>query len=118
MLDCENKKEIDSMTTKWSEQLLSVQEKHGESISSIQTQAEKCLENDYLVDEQTGLTPKKRVIVVPSHTSIEEMRTQISEKEDENYSEKRSKWLQADSKIPRLTTVVASPNRTPFADVN
>ncbi|KAI9085849.1 hypothetical protein K1719_032263 [Acacia pycnantha] len=117
MLDRENKKEIDSMTTQWSEQLRSGQEKHGESISSIQTQAEQCLENDYLVDEHTGLTPKKRVIAVPSHASIEEMRTQITE-ELENSAEKRSKWMmiQAESKIPRLT--VASPNRTPFADVN
>ncbi|XP_054817526.1 kinesin-like protein KIN-5B [Prosopis cineraria] len=114
MLDRENKKGIDSMTAQWSEQLHSVQEKHGASISSIQTRAEKCLEKDYLVDEHSGLTPKKRIIAVPSHASIEEMRTQVTE--EDNASEKRSKWIQADSKIPHLT--VASPNRTPFANVN
>lgn len=49
MLDHENKKGIDSMTTQLLEELHSAQEKHGESIASIQVQAEKSLEKDYLV---------------------------------------------------------------------
>lgn len=71
------------------------------------------------VDEHTGLTPKKRTMAVPSIESIEETRTHITEDENfsNNNSENRSKWMDAaETKIPRLTT--ASPNRTPFANVN
>lgn len=49
MLDHENKKEIDSMTTRWFEQLNSLQNKHGEDISNINVQAEKSLIKDYMV---------------------------------------------------------------------
>ena len=38
------------MTTRWAEQLNSVQDKHGENISKIQVQAEKCLVKDYMVE--------------------------------------------------------------------
>ena len=51
MQDHDNKKEIDSMTRQWLEQLNSVQEKHGESVSNIHVQAEKSLVKDYLVYE-------------------------------------------------------------------
>ncbi|XP_061351325.1 kinesin-like protein KIN-5B [Gastrolobium bilobum] len=112
MMDHEHKKEIDSMTTRWLEQLNSVQDKHGESISNIHVQAEKCLAKDYMVDQNTSSTSQKKIVSVPSPASIEEMRTQIIE---DSCTENRSKWIQAESKIPRLA---ASPNRTPFADVN
>jgi len=49
MLDHENKKAIDSMTTTWLEQLNSLQDKHGEDVSNIHVQAEKSLVKDYLV---------------------------------------------------------------------
>jgi hypothetical protein len=49
MMDHENKKEIDSMTTQWLEQLISLQDKHGEDVSDIHIQAEKSLVKDYLV---------------------------------------------------------------------
>lgn len=49
MLDHENKKEIDSMTTQWLKQLHSLQDKHGGDISDIHGQAEKSLVKDYLV---------------------------------------------------------------------
>ncbi|KAJ1391346.1 P-loop containing nucleoside triphosphate hydrolase [Sesbania bispinosa] len=112
MLDHEHKKEIDSMTTRWLEQLNSLQNKHCEDTSNIHVQAEKSLVKDYLIDENTSSTSHKRIVSVPSPASIEEMRTQIKE---DNSTENRLKWIQAESKIPRLA---ASPNRTPFADVN
>lgn len=49
MMDHENKKAIDSMTTRWLEQLNSLQDKHGEGVSNIHVQAEKSLVKDYLV---------------------------------------------------------------------
>lgn len=70
------------------------------------------------MDEHSRTTPKKRVIVVPSLASIEEMREPAFkiEKED-NTSENRLKLTLTESKIPHLTV---SPilQRTPFADVN
>ncbi|KAK7279432.1 hypothetical protein RJT34_24485 [Clitoria ternatea] len=112
MLDHENKKEMDSMTTRCLEQLNSFQDKHGEHTSNIRLQAEKYLVKDYLVDQKASSTSQKRVIAVPSPTSFEEMRTQISEDQS---TENRLKLIQEESKISRLA---ASPNRTPFADVN
>lgn len=110
MMDHENKKEIDSVTTQLLEQLSSLQDKHGGNISDINIEAEKCLVNDYLVDKHTSSTSHKNIVSVPSHASIEEMRTHITE---ENSMENRLKWTAAESKIPRLTE-----NRTPFANVN
>ncbi|WJX11811.1 Kinesin-like protein KIN-5B, variant 2 [Trifolium repens] len=110
MMDHENKKEIDSMTTQWLEQLISLQDKHGEDVSDIHVQAEKSLVKDYLVDKHTSSTSHKKVVSVPSLASIEEMRTNIRE---DNFIEKRLKWIEVESKIPRL-----AENRTPFADVN
>jgi len=49
ILDHENKKAIDSMTTSWLEQLNSLQDKHGKDVSNIHVQAEKNLVKDYLV---------------------------------------------------------------------
>ncbi|XP_065625906.1 kinesin-like protein KIN-5B [Quercus suber] len=106
MLDHEIKKEIDSMTTLCLDQIKLIQETHGTSISDIRSQAEKCLVKDYLVDNHTSTTPKKRVIVVPSLASIEEMRTPAYE-----ISEKGVKLALTESKIPHL-------QRTPFAYLN
>ncbi|XP_030926960.1 kinesin-like protein KIN-5B [Quercus lobata] len=106
MLDHENKKEIDSITTSCLDQIKLIQETHGTSISDIRSQAEKCLVKDYLVDNHTSTTPKKRVMVVPSLASIEEMRTPAYE-----ISEKGVMLALTESKIPHL-------QRTPFADLN
>lgn len=49
MLDHEKTKEIDSMATLCLDQLKSVQDKHGEGVSTIRNEAEKRLVKDYLV---------------------------------------------------------------------
>ena len=49
MLDYEKTKEIDSVTAVCVDQLKSAQEKHGDGVSTIRNQAEKCLVQDYLV---------------------------------------------------------------------
>ncbi|MBA0596870.1 hypothetical protein Gorai_013676 [Gossypium raimondii] len=118
--DRECKKEIDSLTNCCLDQIKTVQEKHGESISNIRSAAEKCITRDYLVDNHT--IPKKRDIVVPSLASIEEMRTSSAfediEKEENNLeNNNRSKWGYNEGKIQQQITSL-SPNRTPFADVN
>ncbi|KAG5112882.1 hypothetical protein AAZX31_13G116600 [Glycine max] len=110
MLDHENKKAIDSMTTRWLEQLNSLQDKNGEDVSNINVQAEKSLVKDYLVDHNAR--SQKRIIPVPSPASIEDMRATIIE---DKFTENSLKLIQTESKI---TLLAASPNRTPFADVN
>ncbi|GMJ03069.1 hypothetical protein like AT2G37420 [Hibiscus trionum] len=112
--DHECKKEIDSFTNSCVDQLKTVQEKHGESISNIRTEAEKCITKDYLVDHHTK--PKKRDIVVPSLASIEGMRTPVLEEEND-LENNRSKWGNNESKIQQHVTSF-SPNRTPFTNVN
>lgn len=49
MRDRESKMEIDSITTICLDQLKFVQEKHGENLSTIRNQAEKCFTKDYMV---------------------------------------------------------------------
>lgn len=117
----ESKKEMDSLTNLCLDQLRTVQENHGESISNIRSEAEKCLVKDYLVDHHTCSTPKKRDIVFPSLASFEEMRTPSSfdNNKGENNSENRLKFGNIESKIQQqIADVTFSPNRTPFADVN
>lgn len=73
------------------------------------------------VDQHTNTIPKKQAITVPSLASIEEMRTPGFENLQENISDNnRSKLGHNESKIPQqqLLDMAASPNRTPFADVN
>ncbi|KAF2288733.1 hypothetical protein GH714_011824 [Hevea brasiliensis] len=73
--DQESKKEMESITTLCLDQLKSIQEKHGQSIAYVRSEAEKYLTKDYLVDQHSGATPRRRDIPVPSLASIEEMRT-------------------------------------------
>ncbi|KAL2509461.1 ATP binding microtubule motor family protein [Forsythia ovata] len=111
MLDKESKKQIDSMTMISLDQVKSISLNHGKSISDICNRADQCLRKDYLVDEHTNTTPKKRVIPVPSLESIEEMRAPAPIVEVD--SEKISKWGSAESKILQ-SCLEASMNRTPF----
>ncbi|KAJ8899958.1 hypothetical protein K2173_019663 [Erythroxylum novogranatense] len=116
ILDQESKKEMNSMTTLCFDQLKSLQENHGQGISSIRTKSEKCLTKDYLVDQHTGTTPKRRIITVPSLEAIEEMRTPL--RNNLQSLENRHELDHSGSKIPRQLFQAASPNRAPFARVN
>ncbi|XP_065854171.1 kinesin-like protein KIN-5B [Euphorbia lathyris] len=107
--DQESTKELESIATHCSDQLQSIQEIHGENISNIRNTAEKCLTQDYLVDENTGTTPKRRAIAVPSLASIEEMRTSANENVKEDKGSKRAY---------DVSKISASPNRDPFSYIN
>ncbi|GMP50696.1 hypothetical protein CsSME_00017210 [Camellia sinensis var. sinensis] len=119
MLDQETKEEIDSMSTLCLNQLKCVGENHTESITNIRNQAGQCLRKDYLVDQHTSTTPKLKIIAVPSLASIEEMRTPAVGDLMANFT--RPNLGCTESKIQQHQQgqcVRASPNRTPFADVN
>ncbi|KAL6966123.1 hypothetical protein U1Q18_042582 [Sarracenia purpurea var. burkii] len=121
MLDQEAKEEIDSMSTLCLDQLQCMRERHTESITNIRNQAEKCLRNDYLVDQHNSSTSKIKVIAIPSLASIEEMRaavigdpmTKLTSENIPNCGRTESKIQQGQPPCFGL-----SQNRTPFADVN
>ncbi|XAR68983.1 Plus-end-directed kinesin ATPase [Bertholletia excelsa] len=111
MLDREAKKAIDAMSTLCLDQLKGLRENHRENVNSIRNRAEQSLVKDYLVDQRTSTTPKRKVIAVPSLESIEEMRTPPIGDLVANFS--------IECKIQQQRPCFgASPNRTPFADVN
>ncbi|XP_075103400.1 kinesin-like protein KIN-5B isoform X2 [Nicotiana tabacum] len=115
-LDMEHKNRIESISSMCLNQLNSMQQNHGECISDIQCTKEQCLQKDYMVDMYTDKTPMKRLVQIPSLASIEDMRTVISKVSLEN----EPKWSGAEGKNQRQLQQCtgASPNRTPFADVN
>ncbi|CAI0471711.1 unnamed protein product [Linum tenue] len=127
--DQESTKEMDAMATLCMNQLKTIQEKHGESIASIRSKADKCLTQDYEVDEDTSSRPERRVISVPSMSSIEKMRMSFPaaangsvEEEGENVGHRLSspsKWSHhhhqmTESKNPQLV----HSSRAPLGDVN
>lgn len=111
--DRDHKEKLDSMAASCMGQLKSISEKHGAGVSDIRSKAEQCLTKDYLVDEHTSTTPRKRVITIPSPASIEEMRTRLSEGNSENET-------RGDRTEGKLHQPIDSqpPDRTPFADMN
>lgn len=111
--DRDHKEKLDSMAASCMGQLKSISEKHGAGVSDIRSKAEQCLTKDYLVDEHTSTTPRKRVITIPSPASIEEMRTRLSEGNSENET-------RGDQTEGKLHQPIDSqpPDRTPFADMN
>ncbi|THG15600.1 hypothetical protein TEA_009148 [Camellia sinensis var. sinensis] len=118
MLDQETKEEIDSMSSLCLNQLKCVGENHTESITNIRNQAGQCLRKDYLVDQHTGTTPKLKIIAVPSLASIEEMRTPAVGDLMANFTRPNLGCTESKIQQQQGQCVGASPNRTPFADVN
>ncbi|KAF5953795.1 hypothetical protein HYC85_006651 [Camellia sinensis] len=93
MLDQETKEEIDSM-------------------SSL------CLNQLKCVDQHTSTTPKLKIIAVPSLASIEEMRTPAVGDLMANFTRPNLGCTESKIQQQQGQCVGASPNRTPFADVN
>ncbi|KAL0375177.1 UNVERIFIED_CONTAM: Kinesin-like protein KIN-5B [Sesamum radiatum] len=107
-LDKANYKEINMIMTTSLDQLKSTRLNHSEQISDICNRSEQCIHKDYLVEQKTNVTPKKRVISVPSLESIEEMRTSICDVDTKN----RSKLENNGNKS------LQDQHRTPFQNVN
>ncbi|KAL0409822.1 UNVERIFIED_CONTAM: Kinesin-like protein KIN-5B [Sesamum latifolium] len=107
-LDKANNKEIYMITMTSLDQLKSTRLNHSEQISDICNRTEQCIHKDYLVEQKTNVTPKKRVISIPSLESIEEMRTPICDVDTKN----RSKLENNGNKS------LQDQHRTPFQNVN
>ncbi|CAN1775497.1 Kinesin-like protein KIN-5B [Linum perenne] len=114
--DEESTHEMDAMTTLCMNQLKSIQENHGESVANIRNKADKCLTQDYQVEEDTSSRPERRVVSVPSLSSIEKMRMSFASTEEgeENLGKiSTSKW-NPESKIP----AAMFNDRAPLGDLN
>ncbi|XXG80985.1 hypothetical protein AAC387_Pa09g1723 [Persea americana] len=74
-LDKEAKTEIESMLALGFSQLKALKDNHTKNTSNIRSQADRCLQKEYLIDQPTCTTPKKQAITVPTLASIEELRT-------------------------------------------
>ncbi|KAL0347275.1 UNVERIFIED_CONTAM: Kinesin-like protein KIN-5B [Sesamum calycinum] len=107
-LDKANNKEINMRTTSSLDQLKLTQLNYSEQISDIRNRSEQCIHKDYLVEQKTNVTPKKRLISIPSLESIEEMRTPICDVDTKN----RSKLENNGNKS------LQDQHRTPFQNVN
>ncbi|KAG6430447.1 hypothetical protein SASPL_108514 [Salvia splendens] len=101
-------KEINTITLASLDQLNSMRVNHGECISHISSRSEQCIHKEYLVEQKTNVTPKKRATAVPSLESIEAMRTPVRDLD----SKSRLKLDSIDIKI------MQDPHRNPFQDVN
>ncbi|GFP98341.1 probable 125 kDa kinesin-related protein [Phtheirospermum japonicum] len=105
VLDKENNKEINSITLTSLNQLKSLTVNHSEHASDIRNRSEQCIHKDYLVEQKTNTTPKKRAIPIPSSESIEKMRALTRD-------------VDAKNKIKCENKILQDQLRTPFQDVN
>ncbi|XP_057778967.1 kinesin-like protein KIN-5B [Salvia miltiorrhiza] len=108
VLDKAHSKEINMIALASLDQLDSMRVNHGACISDISSRSEQCIHKDYLIEQNTNMTPKKRVTVIPSLESIEEMRTPVRDVD----SKSRLKLENTDKKI------LHDQHRIPFQDVN
>ncbi|VAH13287.1 unnamed protein product [Triticum turgidum subsp. durum] len=68
---------------------------HYHKVVEITGNAGKCLEEEYLVDEPSCSTPRRREIDLPSAESIEELRTPDYDELLRSFRESRAGWKQA-----------------------
>lgn len=68
---------------------------HHHKVVEISQNAGKCLEEEYLVDEPSCSTPRRRQIDLPSVESIEELRTPDYNELLKSFRESRGSWKQA-----------------------
>ncbi|KAK4478585.1 hypothetical protein RD792_014071 [Penstemon davidsonii] len=108
MLDKENKKEIELISATSLDHLKSVRANNSEHISHIRHRSETCIHKDYLVEQNTNLTPKRRDIPIPSMESIEGMRTLLHDNVD---SKNKSKLNSSEKSLQHQ-------ERTPFQNIN
>ncbi|KAG9155094.1 hypothetical protein Leryth_011080 [Lithospermum erythrorhizon] len=106
-LDAQTNKKISSISAICSDQLDASRNNHSKGVSLIRNTAEQYLRRDYMVDQDSDGTSKKRLLSIPSLASIEAMRTPVGDK-GPRLTEMESKMLQQPSSF----------HRTPFAYIN
>ncbi|KAJ0978435.1 hypothetical protein J5N97_013909 [Dioscorea zingiberensis] len=106
---------VDSMIVPAHEKLRELKGVHHHKIIELSENAGKCLVDEYMVDEPSCSTPKKRELNLPSMTSIEELRTPPFEELLKSFWEAKSPSKQANGDVkhvhgthdsrPPLTTI-------------
>jgi len=82
---------------------------HHHKVVEISENAGKCLEEEYLVDEPSCSTPRRRQIDLPSVESIEELRTPDYDELLKSFWETRSTWEQANGGSRHLPEAALEP---------
>lgn len=75
---------------------------HYHKVMEITRNAGKCLEEEYLVDEPSCSTPRRREIDLPSAESIEELRTPDYDELLRSFRESRAGWKKANGETKHL----------------
>lgn len=115
---------IDSITMPCRGDLRGLRSGHYHKTVEITNSAGKYLEQEYMVDEPSCLTPKKRSINLPSMSSIEELRTPPFEELLKGFWESKSVAKQANGDIKHLSAAFEShsqafrDSRVPLTTLN
>ncbi|KAJ0978494.1 hypothetical protein J5N97_013968 [Dioscorea zingiberensis] len=100
-LDHDARTNVDSMIVPAHEKLRELKGVHHHKIIELSENAGKCLVDEYMVDEPSCSTPKKRELNLPSMTSIEELRTPPFEELLKSFWEAKSPSKQANGDVRR-----------------
>lgn len=125
-LDEDVRGNIDSMIFPCHGELRDLKSRHHDKIAEMTENAEKCLEVEYMVDEPSCSTPRRRAINLPSTTSIEELRTPAFEELLKSFWESKSTASkQANGEAKQFPGAFESPqaqalrdSRAPLAAIN
>ncbi|XP_013602855.1 PREDICTED: 125 kDa kinesin-related protein [Brassica oleracea var. oleracea] len=118
---------INSMIIPCCEDLIELKSDHNHKILEITDNAGKCLLDEYIVDEPSCSTPRKRAIEILSIESIEELRTSASEELLRAFQDgKLFKQANGDAKqqqhhlirVSSLYEAAVSDSRSPLSAVN
>nr|CAB3463738.1 unnamed protein product [Digitaria exilis] len=100
---------IGAILTPWHGEMRELKGEHHEKVVEISENAGKCLEEEYLVDEPSCSTPRRRQIDLPSVESIEELRTPDYDDLLKSFWESRGTWNQANGDTRHLSESALEP---------
>ncbi|KAJ0978474.1 hypothetical protein J5N97_013948 [Dioscorea zingiberensis] len=119
-LDHDARTNVDSMIVPAHEKLRELKGVHYHKIIELSENAGKCLVDEYMVDEPSCSTPKKRELNLPSMTSIEELRTPPFEELLKSFWEAKSPSKQANGDVKHVhgTHDSMKDSRPPLTTIN
>ncbi|KAF3329937.1 kinesin-related protein-like protein [Carex littledalei] len=118
-IDQELHEKSNAMIAPCHEKLRELQSMHHSKVLDVSDCAETSLKNDYLVDEPTCSTPRKRSIKVPSPKSIEELKSPAFDELIKAFWEDKVLAKHSGSDLKISACAIESPNsRQPFSAIN
>ncbi|GJM94430.1 hypothetical protein PR202_ga11071 [Eleusine coracana subsp. coracana] len=103
---------IGSILTPCHEEMRELKGEHQSKVVEITENAGKCLEEEYLVDEPSCSTPRRRQIDLPSVESIEELRTPDYDELLKSFQESRGSWKQANGDMRHFSQAQEPTSRS------